>query len=74
MPKNFWLKPEANKQRAKTGENLLKLLKLILKKGGGKKFDLINWGQKRGPVDCFVNTVINIRCPQITQQYSLKNC
>jgi len=33
MPKNFWLKPEANKHHVKTGENLLKILKHTLKKG-----------------------------------------
>jgi hypothetical protein len=46
MPKKLWLKPEANKQHVKTGENLLKLLKLILKKRGGKNVDLTNWAVK----------------------------
>jgi hypothetical protein len=46
MTKKVWLKPEANKQQVKTGENLLKLLKLLLKKRDGEKVDLINWAQK----------------------------
>jgi len=41
------LKPEANEQQVKTGENLLKLLKLLLKEREGKKVDLIN-GLRKG--------------------------
>jgi hypothetical protein len=33
MPTNFWLKLEANKRHVKTGENLLKILTHVLKKG-----------------------------------------
>jgi len=46
MPKNFWLKSEANKRHVKTGENLLQFIKLIPKERCGKVFDLINLAQK----------------------------